>query len=150
MAVTMEQVVRYLQPDEVNYSAAAQMGPDALPHLITLVNSPDPDLASKAASLAGFIGSDRASEVLRIALGHREPIVRVAAAAAIGNLPSQTMETLLEVALRDEDTGVRRIAVDLSAERLTPNLHAVLENLAENDPEPGLRRMSNKVLQRRE
>ena len=55
MPVTMKQVRAALDPEEPDYEKAAKLGPEALPHLEKLISRKDPNLASKAASLAGMI-----------------------------------------------------------------------------------------------
>src|SRR5215208_2613382 len=44
MTVTREQVLAQLYPDEPDYEGAAQLGPEALPHLMQLIEEGDPDL----------------------------------------------------------------------------------------------------------
>ena len=51
MVVTMENILAVLHPYEPDYSNASTMGPEALPHLETIVKSEGPLLASKAAYL---------------------------------------------------------------------------------------------------
>ena len=46
--VTMKEVIAKLDPDEVDYVEAAKLGPDAIPHLIHLINRSDIMLASKS------------------------------------------------------------------------------------------------------
>ena len=46
MPVSMEQVRAHLDRDEPDYPAAAQLGPEALPHLRQLAQGDDPMLAS--------------------------------------------------------------------------------------------------------
>jgi hypothetical protein len=65
MAITIEQVLDQLLPDEPDYGGAAErLGPEALPHLENLVRGEDPLMASKAAYLASLIKDDRATIVL--------------------------------------------------------------------------------------
>lgn len=143
----MQQVMAYLRPDEPNYAeAAARLGEEAVPHLRTVVTQSDPYLAAKAAYLAGRIGSSQAAEAVRAALNHADPIVRVAAAAAAEHLPLQAAETLLPVALRDSDTGVRRVALEVVPRGATAALRSVLEQVQRTDPDAGLRRRSAEVL----
>ena len=146
MAVTIEQVLAYLRADEVRYEEAARLGPDALPHLLAVVEGPDAGLAAKAAYLAALIRGERSVEVVRAALAHREPAVRVAGAAAVGLLPEETAEPLLETALGDADVGVRRLALERVPRRMSPHLRAALEKLARIEPDPGLRRTSEQLL----
>src|SRR5262245_20072554 len=88
MPVTFQQVLKQIDTDEPNYTALAALGPEALPHLATLVKSEDPGLASKAAYLASLIESDDAVEVLSSAATSPHDVVRVAAAAGLRNVSS--------------------------------------------------------------
>jgi HEAT repeat protein len=147
MAVTMDQVLRYLQADEVKYDEAAHtLGPDAAPILIDLIKRPDANIASKAAYLAGLIPSTRSAEALSSALQHREPAVRVAGVAALAHLAAEAADPLLQTAMRDQDAGVRRIAVETLPARISPTLRSVLNEVAQRDPDPGLRVRSTEVL----
>jgi hypothetical protein len=49
MAGTFKQVIEVLNPDEPDYGSAATLGPEALPHLETIIEGDDPALAFKAA-----------------------------------------------------------------------------------------------------
>src|SRR5437867_4118299 len=96
MPVTLEQVRAALDPEEPDYPKAARiLGPEALPHLERLIASDHPMLASKAAYLAGLIGTERSAEVLRRAARSGDVRVRIAAAAAAGNLPPASASDVL-------------------------------------------------------
>lgn len=110
MAVSMKKVRAAIDPEEPDYAAAAQLGPDALPHLQTLVHGDDPMLASKAVYLASLIQNERAPDVLREAAQHADPIVRVAAAAASRNLAGTAANDILMQLIGDADPGVRKVA----------------------------------------
>ncbi len=110
MAVTMKDVRAALDPEEPDYDKAAELGPDALPHLQELVSSADAMLASKATYLASMIADDRAVDVVETAARSSEPIVRVAAAAAVGNLAAVPAEGVLRDLAADADPGVRKVA----------------------------------------
>lgn len=51
MSITMNDVRALLDPDEVDYSEAQKLGPEAIPFLMELVQGGDLGLASKAAYL---------------------------------------------------------------------------------------------------
>jgi hypothetical protein len=110
MAVTMAQVRALLDVDEPDYLEAAALGPDAIPHLKTLVREADAMLASKAAYLAGLIATDAALDVVKAAAESSEPVVRVAAAAAVRNLSPAAGTRVLNPLLTDPDPGVRKAA----------------------------------------
>jgi HEAT repeat protein len=120
MVVTKQQVIDVLNPDEPNYPQAAKLGPDALPHLDTLVKTADPLLASKATYLASLIQGEQSINVLKAAAQSNHPEVRVAAAAGARNLASAAagagdlgrdrLSDLLSSLNNDEDAGVRKEA----------------------------------------
>jgi hypothetical protein len=121
MVVTKQQVIEILNVDEPNYPEAAKLGPDALPHLDTLVKTADPMLASKAAYLASLIQSDQSIDVLRAAAQSDHPEVRVAAAAGARNrvaaaagarksVSDDSINELLSLLNNDQDAGVRKEA----------------------------------------
>jgi hypothetical protein len=111
MSVTMEDVRAALAPEEPNYSAAAKLGPEALPHLARLAAEAEPGLAAKATYLASLIDSPRSAEVLRIAAQSPQVTVRVAAAAALRNLPGDRGGELVTLLAQDGDGGVRKLAL---------------------------------------
>jgi hypothetical protein len=110
MTVSMEDVRRVLDPEEPDYEAAAQLGPDALPHLASLVAADDPMLASKAAYAASLLEGATGQEVVRVAAQSDDPVVRVAAAAAARNLPAQSAKDVLAGLVTDDDPGIRKVA----------------------------------------
>src|SRR6187401_1541953 len=110
MAVTMAQVRAALDPDETNYERAKGLGPEALPHLETLIKTGPPMLASKAAYLAGLIAAPGSARVVAQAAASDEPTVRVAAAAAAKHLDDADIDEVITPLLTDSDAGVRRMA----------------------------------------
>ncbi len=112
MVVTKQQIIDMLNPDEPNYREAAKLGPDALPHLDTLVKTADPLLASKATYLASFIQGEQSIDVLKAAAQSEHPEVRVAAAAGARNLSITVVRDVLFKLLADEDIGVREEAMN--------------------------------------
>jgi hypothetical protein len=128
MAVTMEDVRAALDPEEPDYTNAAQLGPQALPHLEVMVSSGDTMLASKAAYLASLIkGGAKSAEIVATAAQSSDPAVRVAAAAAASNLsPSGANAVLLEL-VADPDPGVRKVARSSVPARPTAKLAERLE-----------------------
>jgi HEAT repeat protein len=144
MTVTREQVLAQLYPDEPDYEGAAQLGPEALPHLMKLIEEGDPDLASKATSLASVIDAAESIEAVDKAARSPNPVIRVAAAAALGNL-SQMPDPLAQGMLNDEDVGVRKLALR-SLERQQPaGFKQKARQMAANDPNPVLREHAARV-----
>lgn len=134
MATTMEQVRAVLDPEEPDYEkGAAELGSDAIPHLLALVNGDDAMLASKATYLASLIKSEASADVVREAAHSNVETVRVAAAAAARNLPSAKASEVLEELVGDDDPGVRKVARDAVPKRPSSRL---AERLAETGPDP--------------
>jgi HEAT repeat protein len=147
MAITMKDVRAWLDPEEPNYAGAAKaLGAAALPFLLELVRGGDLGLASKAASLASMIPSDKSVDVLEAAAATSEPVLRVAAAAGLGRLKPAHAERLLDRLKTDADPGVRKVMVQSAAKVRSPRVAAVLNELAASDPEPFVRERSATVL----
>src|SRR6266436_2914076 len=99
MPVTMEEVVARLSRDEPDYDEAAQLGEEAVPHLMRLVQEGDPALASKATYLAATINAEQSTTVVDTAARSPNPVVRVAAAGSLGwlkEIPPPLVSILLE------------------------------------------------------
>jgi hypothetical protein len=138
MAVTEQQVRAYLEPEEPNYSAAAQLGPDALPVLEQLVRGPDPLLASKAAYLAALIPHENAARVLEAAAKSGDVTVRVAAAAGLRRMP-QVSENIMMDLVDDLDEGVRKVALKSIKGKMTPKVRGKVQERASREHNPALR-----------
>lgn len=153
MSVTFEQVRAALEPEEPNYGSAAQLGPDAIPHLSQLVQGNDPMLASKAAYLASLIQSNQTDAVLTLAAQSAHETVRAAAAAGVRNR-DQVSVPLVDQLLRDQDSGVRKVMLRSIAalpkarglqDATLVSIKASVEEMAQNDPEPLLRQLASQV-----
>lgn len=144
MAVTLTDVRASLTPDEPDYTAAARLGPEALPFLEQLVRGEDPMLAAKAAYLASLIPGDARPAVLSTAAASANPVLRVAAAGGLRNLDAEQAEGLAARLLADSDVGVRRLALRSVAQfrphlQQLPAIAAQLRQIATQDPEQALR-----------
>ncbi len=145
MPVTMEQVVNQLDREEPNYKQAAQLGPDAVPHLITLIQGEHLGLAAKAASLAGVINAGQSVPALEIALRHPEPVVRVAAAASSVSLASIPTSLALTM-LNDSDAGVRKWVLKALEVHHPVGIKKQVEEIIRNDPNMGLRDRAKQII----
>jgi HEAT repeat protein len=141
----MNQVMQKLHVDEPDYPDAAQLGPDALPHLRQLIAGSDAMLASKAAYLAGLIADPAALPVIEAAIKSPHPIVRVAAAATLGNHTQATAELFRQL-LPDPDPGVRKTALRSLESRKPPGLRADVQKIADQDPEPLLKDLAKRLV----
>lgn len=148
MAVTMQQVRKALDPEEPDYAEAAELGPDALPHLEKLVRQNDSMLSPKAAYLAALIPHDRSADVVRLAATSSNAVVRVAAAAAASLLPGADAAAMLEPLLADHDEGVRKVALSSVQSDTHPSVRKAVEKIAGSDGQPALRNAATKALSR--
>ena len=149
MPVTMKEVRAALDPEEPDYTKAAKLGPQALPHLEKLIARKDPGLASKAASLAGMIEGEKAAQVLEKAAKHRDVRVRVAAAHSAQHLPKPDASRILAKLMGDKDVGVQKVALrSVPRGKLDDELRSSVENLAKKKGEPGIQNLSKEVLAR--
>jgi HEAT repeat protein len=149
MPVTMKEVRAALDPEEPDYAKAAKLGPQALPHLEKLIARKDPGLASKAASLAGMIESEKAAQVLEKAAKHRDVRVRVAAAHSARHLPKPDASRILAKLMGDKDVGVQKVALkSVPRGKLDDELRSSVETLAKQKGEPGIQNLSKEVLAR--
>src|SRR5262245_63264456 len=146
MPVTMEQVRAALDPEEPDYAKAAQLGPEALPHLEKLIAGKDVGLASKAASLAGMIGGEEAAGTLQKAAGHEDVRVRVAAAHSAGGLPPTAAGPILAGLLADKDVGVQKVALRSVPRQADPEVRARVEALTKKRANPAIQELSKEVL----
>jgi hypothetical protein len=135
MALKLKDVRAWLEPEEPDYAEAAKLGPDALPHLEKLIASNEPGIASKAASLAGFIGHPDSAQVLIKAAQSNDPVLRVTAANAARYLPDQEASSVLLALVEDQDAGVQRVALQSLPAQPTAELQAAVAGLASK---PGL------------
>ncbi len=139
MPITMQSVRARLDPDEPDYAEARNLGPEAVPLLLELVQGEDAGLASKAAYLASMIVSDRSRAVLEAAATSKLAVVRVAAASGIRNLPEADAERVMELMRTDPDVGVRKVILKSVARFTSPQIAAKVQAMAERDPEPFVR-----------
>jgi HEAT repeat protein len=148
VSVTMADVRGALDPDEVDYAFAAQLGPDALPHLMALVEGADPGLAAKAAYLAGKIRGTASEAVVAAAAASDDARVRVAAASAASMLAPEAASRVLTGLVLDADTGVQKLALRSVPAEASPNLRASIEQLSQAGPELAVRPMVTETLDR--
>lgn len=146
MAVTMEDVRRALDPEEVNYPKAARLGPEALPHLQVLAQSDDVMLASKATYLASLIGGDRAARIVEDSGSHPDPVLRVAAASGVKNLREDLAAPIVERLLADRDLGVRKTTIKSVGAFRSAGMRSRLERMVQNDPDPMIRDLATRSI----
>ena len=148
MPVTLQDVLKQLDRDEPDYAALTALGPDAVPHLATLVRSGDPGIASKAAYLASLIQTDESVDALSSAVASPHEVVRVAAAAGLRNLPGPQAARLADRLLDDGDAGVRKVTLNAVGRLGLGSLEAKVRSMASSDVEGALRAVARQELAR--
>jgi len=135
MPVTREQVERVLRMDEPDYNAAAKLGVGALVHLERVVREEGTAMAVKAVYLAALIGEDGlADAAVELASRRREPVLRVAAAAALVRVSAGRLADIAERLVVDPDEGVARKAVGALCSDGRADMAGVLSSLADRLP----------------
>lgn len=143
---SIKEVRAWLDPEEPDYpGAAAALGPAALPALRELIQGGDLGLASKATYLASMIPGPAAVDALRAAHARNEPLLRVAAASGIRNLPRAAAEQVFELLHDDPDAGVRKVVLQSAVVLDSPAVLARVRSLAASDPEPFVRELADTV-----
>ena len=143
MAIKMSDVRAWLDAEEPDYAGAKRkLGEAALPLLMQLVKGGDLALATKATYLASMIRSPKTVPVLEAAAASSEPVLRVAAAAGIRNLPVTQAERLMDRLQTDPDSGVRKVMLRSAAAFTSPRVAERLQRMAKTDPEPFLRELA--------
>ena len=116
MPTTYAELKAMLDIDEPDYAALAELAQNVVKHLRKMAASSDESLASKAVSLAGFIGDEACIGIVGDATKSRHAVVRVAAAHAAGLLPhSPQTARVVSKMLDDKDVGVVKFAVRAAA-----------------------------------
>jgi len=146
MPVSMTDVRRALDPDEVDYPAAAALGEEALPHLRTLVETGDPGIAAKAAYLAGLINGGPSESIVALAASHADARVRASAASAASHLDDQATERVLEDLVLDEDAGVQKLALSSVPAQPSPSMRSQVQRVSQSASHPLLRQKASDVL----
>ena len=131
MPVTLEQVRAALAPEELDYNKTArELGEEALPHLERLIATAQPLLASKAAYMAGAIGSAGSVKAIERASRSADARVRIAAAHAVQNLPAESASDVLLSLVDDADVGVQKTALRSVPAEASAVLRARVEGLS--------------------
>jgi HEAT repeat protein len=139
MPVTMQQVLAEIDKDEPDYATLAKLGPDALPHLQSIVEADDPLRAAKAAYAASLIGGPGSVDVLRIAADNHDAQVRIAVAQGLRNLAASAPTDLVMKSLDDHDPGVRKLALRTAGFLKRTDFDQKLSAIEKSDPEQHLR-----------
>jgi hypothetical protein len=146
MPVSMTDVRRALDPDEVDYAAAAGLGDEALPHLRTLVETGDPGIAAKAAYLAGLINGAHSESIVALAAAHADARVRASAASAASHLDDQATERVITDLVLDDDAGVQKLALNSVPAQPSQEMRSQVQRVSQSASHPSLRQKASDVL----
>jgi hypothetical protein len=135
MAIDREQVLQLLDSEEPDYRAAALAASgDSWDTLEAMVKDADASIAARAASLVATLAQNpalasQAVPAIDKAAGHADASVRAVAAFAASRAgkPANDIVTTL---LKDDDSGVRRLAFRGQAPPLAPSLAQAVQDLA--------------------
>jgi HEAT repeat protein len=142
----MEMVLQIINSDEPDYEKAQELGPEVVAPLSQLIQGKDVLLAMKAVSLASRIKSEKVVDLLKQAAARPEPEIRVAVAGALGNVPGEQIDNLLNQLLDDKDFGVRKFAIAAFAATRIESAKGKVQSIAKSDPEPFLRNVADYAL----
>ena len=109
--VTRAQLERMLNVDEPDYQKIASLGEEALPYLRMIVAEADVGLSAKALHAASLIPSPSLGDIVDIAAGRREAIIRVIAASTVHRLSAERGADIALKLMADRDASVADRAV---------------------------------------
>jgi hypothetical protein len=140
VSLTLEAVITELSRNHIDYTGAVGLGTDVMPFLKEVVKFDDPARTPPAVYLASLIPGveDESLAILQAAATSGEPVIRMAAAAAVSNLEGVPADLVLTL-LADSDYGVRKAILKSLMERPIAGVRETVQLLASNDPEPFLR-----------
>jgi HEAT repeat protein len=147
MPITLEELRELLSSDEPDYTAIGQMlDASAAPHLQTLARDPNVMLATKAVYAASLLPTPQSEAVVEQAAQSPEPLLRIASASAIANLPEESRNRLAERLISDDDISVKKLAIKAVSGPVTPQLRQQLDQLASSGETALLRQLANDKL----
>jgi HEAT repeat protein len=113
--------------------AMMKLLPDATIRLARRLNSGPIEQRLKAMQMAHELGvAEQLIDTLKVLANHPHPRVRSKAVSVLGELPSTSMETLLERVLNDSDSRVRANAVEVLEAHPTAQFLPLLAQRARN------------------
>ncbi|MGH2318833.1 HEAT repeat domain-containing protein [Planococcus sp. SE5232] len=144
--VTKKDIRSWLDAEEVDYTRASRLGPEAVPLLMELVQDPNLGLASKATYLASLINTEQSIKVLEIAMARNEPLLRVAVASGIRNLPEIQAEKLLDPLIDDPDAGIRKVMLKSAAQFKSIEVEKKFQKMADKDSMPFVSELAGNIV----
>ena len=143
MAISFDELRDLLSSEEPDYPAIAQvLDTSAVDHLRRLARDPNVMLASKAVYAASLAPGGQAETVVAQAAGSAEPVLRIASASALANLPDDSRNRVAESLIRDADISVKKLVIKSISGPVTPALRGQLDKLASAGETPMIRQLA--------
>jgi hypothetical protein len=147
MPITLEELRAVLSSDEPDYAALAQMlDSSAVGHLETLARDPDVMLATKAVYAASLVPGSQSEAVVAEAADSPQPLLRIASASALANLPETSRNRVAERLIDDADVSVKKLVIKSLSGPVTPQLRSRLDELASAGETPMIRQLAQDTL----
>lgn len=147
MPITLEELRALLSSDEPDYAAIAQLlDPTAVTHLQTLARGPDVMLATKAVYAASLVPGPQSEAVVAEAADSSQPLIRIASASALANLPETSRNRVAEQLIDDADVSVKKLVIKSLSGPVTPRLRDRLDQLASAGETPMIRQLAQDTL----
>ncbi|MEV0154292.1 hypothetical protein AB0H57_11200 [Micromonospora sp. NPDC050686] len=147
MPISLDELRRLLSSDEPDYRAiAAAAGPEAAEHLRVLARDDNVMLASKAVYAASLLADSTAQQVVDEAAASDEPLLRIASASALANLPEDARNRVAERLIDAGDVAVEKLVIRSLGPSLTPKLERSLGRLADTSNSATIRDLSRAKL----
>jgi HEAT repeat protein len=130
---TYEEVVNILsmiEPDEGMYEKLTE---EEIPHLQQMLNENQPWLASRAVFALSKLQSDKVNSILLPLVDDQRPEVRIALASSAGFLSKDLGENILAKLIADDETGVRKFAVQSISPKHSTSLIKRLEDVQKKE-----------------
>ncbi|HDR4482907.1 TPA: hypothetical protein QCQ09_004562 [Bacillus cereus] len=97
-------------------------------------------------TLASLINTEQSVRVLAAAMARNEPVLRVAVASGIRNLPEIQVEKVLDLLKDDPDAGIRKVMFKSAQRFKSPEVEGKLQQMANRDPEPFVSELAKSII----
>lgn len=147
MTISQEELRALLGSDEPDYEEIARrLDPSAADHLRALAQDDNVMLATKAVYAASLVPAAEAQAVVERASHSGEPLLRIAAASALPNLPEAARNDIAERLLEAGDASVDKLVIRSLGGSLTPTLRQKLSRLGDGSDLDIIRQLSQEKL----
>lgn len=147
MAISEQELRALLGSDEPDYGELSRrLDASAADHLRALARDDNVMLATKAVYAASLVEAPEAREVVDETSRSGQPLLRLAAASALPNLPEQARNDVAERLLDTGDVSVEKLVIRSLGRSLTPALRDKLDRLRNASDSQAVRRLSQDKL----